>query len=252
MLEIQHEQFIGQDFDCKIKYNDAFYESYVAQFECNKKKRLFYRFLKRCFDFFVSLFAIIILLPIMLIISIAVKCDSKGPILFKQQRVGKDAKLFNCYKFRSMRVDAPHDCATSVLENPDQYITKVGKFLRKTSLDELPQLFCCLVGTMSIIGYRPLVETEKNCNEMREKLGVFQMRPGISGYAQVYGRDDVYYKNKAILDAEYVRRASFWLDIKLIFQTIGVVLSRSGNQDGNEREEEKKDSLEGNPKNEGE
>ena len=131
-----------------------------------------------------------------------------------------------------MRIDAPHNCATSNLDNPEQYITKVGRFLRKTSLDELPQLFCCLFGTMSLIGYRPLILAEKNCNDMRNKLGVFSMRPGISGYAQVYGRDDVYYKNKAILDAEYVKKSSIWLDIKLIFQTILVVLRRDGNADG--------------------
>lgn len=108
-------------------------------------------------------------------------------------------------------------------------MTKVGKLLRRFSLDELPQLFCCLSGKMSIIGYRPLILSEAHCNEMRARLGVFEMRPGISGYAQVHGRDDVYYKNKAILDAYYVKHASLWLDIKLFFRTLVAVLRRDGN-----------------------
>ncbi len=216
-------------FDYTRKYSDAFYESYIEKFELGKKRKLFYRFIKRTFDIFSSLFALILLSPIMLIIAIAIKCNSKGPVIFKQKRVGKNGKAFNFYKFRSMRIDAPHDCATSVLENPEIYITKVGRFLRKTSLDEIPQLWCVLCGKMSIIGYRPLVLTEEKCNKMRGDLGVYKMRPGISGYAQVHGRDDVYYKNKAILDAEYVNKASLWLDLKLIFQTVAVVLKREGN-----------------------
>lgn len=216
-------------FDYTKKYSDKFYEEYIENFQTNKKSKWFYRFIKRAFDICVSLLALIVLSPIMLIIAIAVKIDSKGPVIFKQKRVGKNGKPFNFYKFRSMRTDAPHDCATSVFENPEAYITKVGKFLRKTSLDEIPQLWCVLCGKMSIIGYRPLVLTEEKCNKMRGELGVYKMRPGISGYAQVHGRDDVYYKNKAILDAEYVKKASLWLDLKLIFQTVAVVLKREGN-----------------------
>ena len=215
--------------DYTKKYSDEFYEKYIRNFQVNKKSRWGYRFIKRAFDICASLLALILLAPLMFVIAIAIKIDSKGPVIFKQKRVGKDGKPFNFYKFRSMRTDAPHDCATSVLENPETYITKVGKFLRKTSLDELPQLWCVLCGTMSVIGYRPLVLTEEKCHEMRKKLGVYHMRPGISGYAQVHGRDNVYYKNKAILDAEYVKKASIWLDLKLIFQTVAVVLKREGN-----------------------
>lgn len=217
--------------DFTKKYSDAFYQEYIDNFQTNKKNRLLYRFIKRAFDICTSLLALILLSPMMLIIALAIKIDSKGPVIFKQERIGKNGKSFHFYKFRSMRTDAPHDCATSVLENPEVYITRVGKFLRKTSLDELPQLWCVLCGTMSVIGYRPLVLTEEKCNKMRERLGVYQMRPGISGYAQVHGRDDVYYKNKAILDAEYVKKASIWLDLKLIFQTVAVVLKREGNDD---------------------
>jgi len=130
-----------------------------------------------------------------------------------------------------MRTDAPRDCATSRLENPDQYMTRVGRTLRRFSLDELPQLFCVFVGSMSFIGYRPLILSEEKCNGMRRRLNVFSVRPGISGYAQVLGRDNVYYKNKAVLDAEYVKKASLMLDLKLIFKTVAVVLKREGNHD---------------------
>ena len=223
------EEEIGGKIDPQKKYSDEFYKRYLCDFQQNPKKRRIFRFVKRTFDFFVSLIALAVLSPLFLLIAVAIKCDSKGPVLFKQQRVGINRKTFTCYKFRSMKIDAPHDVATSVLEEPEQYITRVGRILRKLSLDELPQLFCCLTGKMSIIGYRPIVLSEKHCNDMREKLGVFTFRPGLSGYSQVHGRDGVYYKNKAILDAEYVKNASVWLDLKLIFQTIAVVLTRKGN-----------------------
>lgn len=224
-----NEKPFDEKFDYKVKYLDDYYEKYIDSFEPNTKKRLFYRFVKRFFDIVVSFFGLILLTPLWIIIAIAIKCDSKGPVIFKQKRMGKDGKAFCCYKFRSMKTTAPRDCATSVLGNPEQYLTRTGKFLRKFSLDELPQLWCCLIGTMSIIGYRPLVLSEENCNTMRKRLGVFAVRPGISGYAQVHGRDDVYYKNKALMDAEYVKNASLWLDLNLIFQTVEVVLKRKGN-----------------------
>lgn len=234
--EVVEEQYIvGEPFDHTIEHSDTYYEQYIENFVPNKKKRLFYRFVKRSFDIAVSLLMLIALSPIMLIIAIAIKCDSKGSVIFKQKRMGRNGKTFYCYKFRSMRTDAPSDCATSRLENPEQYQTKVGRFLRKTSLDELPQLWCVLVGAMSFIGYRPLVLTEENCNEMRRRLNVFSVRPGISGYAQVQGRDDVYYKNKAILDAEYVKNASLLFDLKLIVKTVMVVVKREGNDTGDKR-----------------
>ena len=170
------------------------------------------------------LIGIIMLLNVLLILCIGVG------VVFKQKRVGRNGELFNCLKFRSMRIDAPKNAPTSLLEDPEQYYTRVGRFLRKTSLDELPQLWCVFIGKMSIIGYRPLVPNEKKANNMREQLGVFSMRPGISGLAQVRGRDDVYYKNKALLDAEYVKNATIWLDIKLVLQTALVVLGRKGNK----------------------
>ena len=131
-----------------------------------------------------------------------------------------------------MKVSTPHDMPTSQMAKPEMYVTRVGWVIRKLSLDELPQLFCCLVGTMSFIGPRPLVLNETKCHDMRERLGVYRMRPGISGYAQVNGRDDVYYKNKAIMDAQYVRDASLWMDFKLLFLTVAVVFKRKGNNTG--------------------
>lgn len=216
-------------FDVARKYSDEYYEEYIAAFRPNAKKRYVYRFCKRTLDIVLSLLAIIVFSPLFLAIAIAIKCDSKGPVLFKQKRVGRKGKVFYCLKFRSMKITAPGDTATSILDHPERYMTKVGKLLRRFSLDELPQLFCCLSGKMSIIGYRPLILSEAHCNEMRARLGVFEMRPGISGYAQVHGRDNVYYKNKAILDAYYVKHASLWLDIKLFFRTLVAVLRRDGN-----------------------
>ena len=222
----------GDAFDHTVEHSDAYYEQYIANFKPNTKKRVFYRFVKRSFDMIVSFLMLLVLAPAMLIIAIAIKCDSNGPVIFKQKRMGRHGKTFNCYKFRSMKTEAPSECATSLLENPTQYYTKVGHFLRKTSLDELPQLWCVFIGTMSFIGYRPVILAEQKCNAMREKLGVFATRPGISGYSQVHGRDIVYYKNKAILDAEYVKSATIWSDLKLMFQTVGVVLRRDGNESG--------------------
>ncbi len=228
-VEVVEHYVVGEPFDHSIKHSDAYYEEYMASFEPNTKKRLFYRFIKRAFDIIVSLLMLVMLSPVFLILAIAVKCESKGPVIFRQERMGKGGKTFMCLKFRSMRTDAPHDMATSLLKNPDQYLTRVGKFLRKLSLDELPQIWCVFIGKMSFIGYRPLILNETGCNDMRARLGVFSMRPGISGYAQVNGRDDLYYKNKAILDAEYVKHASLWFDLKLLFQTVAVVLKREGN-----------------------
>ena len=232
------------EFDWSVQYSDEFYEQYIADFQQNKKSRWFFRFVKRAFDIVVSLILLLLFSPIMLIIAIAIKLDSRGPIIFKQQRVGRNRKTFNCYKFRSMKTTTPHDMPTSQMAKPEMYVTRVGWVLRKLSLDELPQLFCCLVGTMSFIGPRPLVLNEQKCHDMRERLGVYRMRPGISGYAQVNGRDDVYYKNKAIMDAQYVRDASLWKDLKLMFQTVAVVFKRKGNNTGKRVTKTEEDSQE--------
>ena len=217
--------------DPLMEYPESFYESFIVEFKPNQEKCYFYCFLKRLFDIVAASILLILLCPTMLLLAIAVKLDSEGPAIFIQNRVGKDGKVFRCYKFRSMRTDAPRDCATSKLENPEQYHTRIGRVLRRLSLDELPQLWCVLIGTMSFVGYRPLVLTEEKCNDMRARLGVFAVRPGISGYAQIRGRDDVYYKNKAIMDAYYVKHASLGFDLKILVRTIMVVLGREGNHD---------------------
>lgn len=224
-------------FDFGMIHSDAYYEQYIEQFVPNTERRFFYRFFKRMFDILFSSLALIVLSPLMLAIALAVRIDSKGSALFRQKRMGRGGKTFDCYKFRSMRTDAPHDCATSLLEDPRQYQTRIGGFLRRTSLDELPQLWCVLRGTMSFIGYRPLCLTEEKCNEMRKRLSVFSLRPGISGYAQVHGRDAVYYKNKAVLDAEYVKSASLFGDLCLILQTVFIVIRRVGNFDNAKKTE---------------
>lgn len=219
----------GEPFDHTVKHSDTYYEEYIASFEPSKKKKLFFRFVKRTFDIVASALMLLLLSPVFLVLAIAVKLDSKGPVIFRQDRVGKGGKPFTCLKFRSMYTEAPHDLATSLFQDASSYLTRVGRFMRKFSLDELPQIWCVFIGKMSFIGYRPLILNEAECNDMRRRLGVFSMRPGISGYAQVNGRDDLYYKNKAILDAEYVKRASLWFDIKLFFRTVAVVLKLEGN-----------------------
>lgn len=226
------EDINWEDFDYTKKYADEFYLRYIRNFKPNTKKRLGYRIIKRVLDLILAFIGLILTAPIMLVVAICIKCDSEGPVIFKQERMGKGGKTFWCYKFRSMKVSAPRECATSILQNPEEHLTRVGRVIRKFSLDELPQLWCVLNGKMSIIGYRPLVLTEMKCNEMRKQLHVFSVLPGISGYAQVEGRDDVYYKNKAILDAEYVKKASLLFDIKLFFQTFAVVFQKKGNREG--------------------
>ena len=228
------------EIDFTVKYSDESYDAFIENFKQNKKRRLLYRFVKRSFDILVSLFFLLLFSPVMLVIAIAIKMDSRGPIIFRQERVGRNGKPFYCYKFRSMRVSTPHDMPTSQMARPERYVTRVGWVLRKLSLDELPQLICCLNGRMSFIGPRPLVLTEENCHHMRTRLGVYRMRPGISGYAQVNGRDDVYYKNKAIMDALYVRDASLWFDFKLLLQTVLVVIKRKGNNTGKRRKKNRK------------
>lgn len=222
----------NKNFVHTYEYSDETYEKYKLDFKQTTKKKWFFKLIKRLFDFAVSFFALFVLSPLFLIFAIAIKIDDPhGPVFFKQKRMGKNGKIFNCYKFRSMKTSAPRDMATSVMENPESHLTRVGKFMRKLSIDELPQLWCCFIGTMSIVGPRPLVLTEEKCNNMRLELGAFRMRPGITGYAQIHGRDDVYYKNKALLDAEYANRASLWMDLKILFNSVIVVIKRDGNHD---------------------
>ena len=156
--------------------------------------------IKRILDFFLSLSGIIILSPLLIILSIWIKLDSKGPVLFKQQRIGKNKTYFNIYKFGTMYVDTPHDVPTHLLKNPDAFITKSGHFLRKTSLDELPQLFNILSGQMAIIGPRPALWNQYDLIELRDKYHANNVRPGLTGWAQINGRDELDIETKATLD----------------------------------------------------
>lgn len=191
-----------------------------------------YKIVKRLLDFIVSLFAIIALSPVFIITSIAVKADSKGPVLFVQKRVGKDKKNFNMYKFRSMRTDTPHDMPTHLLNNPDAFITKVGKFLRKSSLDELPQLFNILKGNMSVVGPRPALWNQDDLIAERDKYNANSIRPGLTGWAQVNGRDELEIDVKAKFDGEYVEKMSLLFDIKCIFNTALQVIKHEGVVEG--------------------
>ena len=203
--------------------------------------------IKRLLDFIISFIAIVVLIPLWLILFISIKIDSKGPIFFNQKRIGIHKKTFTVLKFRTMRIDAPHDVPTHMLDNPDQWITKVGKFLRKTSLDELPQLFNIFVGQMSFIGPRPALWNQDDLIAERDKYGANDVRPGLTGLAQIEGRDEFEIEEKARADGEYVKKQSFFFDCKCFFQTFSVVLSRKGVVEGgtgeiHKHEAEKKES----------
>lgn len=191
-----------------------------------------YRIIKFLFDFIFSIFGVILLLPIFIVIAIIIKCSSKGPILFKQKRVGKNKKTFNIYKFRTMRIDTPKDTPTHLLDNPEKYITRIGQFLRKSSLDELPQLFNIMFGNMSLVGPRPALYNQDDLVSERDKYGANNIRPGLTGWAQVNGRDELPIPIKAKLDGEYVTRMSLLFDIKIIFKTIFSVIKSEGLQEG--------------------
>lgn len=196
------------------------------------KKRKKYLVVKRGIDVVLSLGGIIVLAPVWILLGVAVKCESKGPILFKQKRVGIGKKHFNILKFRTMRIDTPKDTPTHLLKNPEQYITKMGKFLRKTSLDELPQIFNILKGDMSIIGPRPALWNQYDLIEERDKYGANDILPGLTGWAQINGRDELDIPVKAKLDGEYVEKMSFLFDVKCFFGTIVSVLKSDGVVEG--------------------
>ena len=189
-------------------------------------------FFKRLIDLILSGIGILVLLPVLLILVIAIKLDSPGPVLFKQKRIGIHKTHFNILKFRTMRIDTPRDMPTHLLENPEQWITRVGKFLRKTSLDELPQIFNIFVGQMSVIGPRPALWNQYDLIEERDKYGANDVLPGLTGWAQINGRDELEIPVKAKLDGEYVQNLSFLFDCKCFFGTITSVLKSDGVVEG--------------------
>lgn len=189
-------------------------------------------FVKRLIDFVLALCGLIVLSPVFIILCVWIKLDSKGPILFKQKRVGINKTHFNIYKFRTMYIDTPKDMPTHMLSNPDQFITKAGKFLRKTSLDELPQIINIIKGEMSIIGPRPALWNQDDLIAERDKYHANDVRPGLTGWAQINGRDELEIDVKASLDGEYVKRISFLFDVKCFFGTITSVLKSDGVVEG--------------------
>ena len=186
-----------------------------------------YHYIKRGIDIILSGMAIVILSPLLLFLCIAIKLDTPGPILFKQKRVGIHRSFFQIYKFRTMRIDTPKDVPTHMLENPEQYITKVGKFLRKTSLDELPQIFNVLKGEMSLVGPRPIIQAEVP-RYGKYISDYYMVRPGITGLWQTSGRNDVDYTERVQMDTWYVRNWNIWFDIVLLWRTFKAVLAGKG------------------------
>ena len=195
-----------------------------------------YLVFKRIIDILISLLALIILSPIFLLVSIIIKGQSEGPVFFRQERVGKKKNTFKIYKFRTMKIDTPKDTPTHLLNNPEQYITKIGKFLRKTSLDELPQLINILKGEMSIIGPRPCLWNQEDLLEERAKYGANDITPGLTGLAQISGRDELEIPVKAKFDGDYTQNVSLVMDTKIFFKTIINVFKHDGVVEGAKKE----------------
>lgn len=191
-----------------------------------------YRKIKRVLDTVISFLGLVFFSWVFLILIIAIKVDSKGPILFKQKRVGIHKSHFYIYKFRTMRIDTPKDVPTHLLEKPEQYITKIGRFLRKTSLDELPQIMNILKGDMAIVGPRPALWNQFDLIAERDKYGANDILPGLTGWAQINGRDELEIEEKAKLDGEYVKRMGLLFDLKCIVRTFTSVWKHEGVVEG--------------------
>lgn len=195
-------------------------------------RNLYVKYVKRIIDIILSFCGFVILFPICMILALAVIVDDPGPIFFNQKRVGKDKKFFKLHKFRSMKMSAPHNIPTHMLINSDQYITRVGRFLRKSSLDELPQIWDIFRGKMSIIGPRPALWNQADLVTMREQYGANDVLPGLTGWAQINGRDELDIDVKAELDGEYCKRVSFLFDCGCFFSTIFSVIYGKGVVEG--------------------
>ena len=195
-------------------------------------KKEHYRIIKQVIDRVLAVAALLVLWPLLLLIAIIIKLDSKGPVIFKQKRVGNHKKHFNIYKFRTMRTDTPKDMPTHLLADPNAFLTKSGRILRKTSLDELPQLFNIAKGDMAIVGPRPALWNQYDLIEERDKYGANDILPGLTGWAQINGRDELEIPVKAKLDGEYVERMSFAFDIKCMVGTFSSVLHAEGVVEG--------------------
>ncbi len=193
---------------------------------------MYRKFLKRFLDMVLAAFALLVLLLPMAVIAAVVKLDSPGPVLFWQKRVGAGKRVFMMPKFRSMYIKAPAEMPTHLLQSPDQWITRSGRILRKTSLDELPQLWSILTGKMSVIGPRPALWNQKDLIAARDRYGVNEIRPGLTGWAQINGRDELEIEEKARLDGEYAQKMSFAFDCRCFFGTVRSVLKQDGIVEG--------------------
>ena len=200
---------------------------------------MYQKFFKRIIDIILSGLGIVVLSPVLLIIAVLIKLEDKGPVFFTQKRYGLNKSYFNILKFRTMRTDTPHDMPTHLLENPEQWITRIGRLLRKTSLDELPQIFQIFSGKMSIIGPRPALWNQYDLIEERDKYGANNVVPGLTGWAQVNGRDELEIDVKARLDGEDANNISFMMDVKIFFLTVKNVLSHEGVVEGGPKAREK-------------
>ena len=200
--------------------------------QTKRELRFYNRVVKRGIDIFLAALISLLLLPILVILVLAIKLDSRGPVLFHQRRTGLDKKEFSILKFRTMRIDTPHDVPTHLLSDPNQYITRMGRFLRKTSLDELPQLWNILVGEMSFVGPRPALWNQYDLIAERDKYRANQVRPGLTGWAQINGRDELEIEDKARFDGVYVENLSFLFDLKCFFGSVTYVLGRRGVVEG--------------------
>lgn len=193
-----------------------------------RRKRIYYKAVKRVLDVGLSILLLLFLWLPMLVIGVAIRLDSPGRAIFRQIRVGRAGKLFTCYKFRTMYESAPPCRPSSQFKDADKYVTRVGRFLRRTSLDELPQLFNVLRGDMSLVGPRPLILAEAAVHEGRRKMGIYTLRPGITGLSQVSGRDGISDEQKITLDSEYLASFGFFEDLRIVGKTFGKVISGEG------------------------
>jgi len=216
--------------DNKLIYNKVSSLAATTEIESHKEINFIYKFTKRVFDIVCSILGIIILSPIFIIVSMLIKLESKGPIIFKQLRAGKDSKPFYIYKFRSMKIETPN-IATNDFADSYAYITRIGKIIRKTSIDEIPQLFNILKGDMSIVGPRPVILEEVDLIELRQSYNIDKILPGITGWAQINGRDNIGNEEKVKYDYEYLVNKSFIMDLYIIIMTVLKVLKKSDIKD---------------------
>ena len=238
-MEGKRVQFIEDEQAIKNADGERGYLEAIG--EATNSRGIYDRIIKRMIDVILSFLGLVLLSPIYLILITAIKIDDPGPAFFVQKRVGRNKQFFKLHKFRSMKMSTPHDVPTHMLKNPDQYITRVGRFLRKYSLDELPQIGDIFIGNMSVIGPRPALWNQDVLIAERDKYGANDIRPGLTGWAQINGRDELDLPIKAKLDGEYVRRESFLFDCRCFLGTVLSVVRSSGVVEGGTGEIQRKE-----------